>query len=149
MGGKYTTQRIGSVLQDRYRIVTRLEESLTSIVYRGEKLLIGRPVAIKFLHPSLQGKKEYQRRFEWEVRITGQLNHPNCVSVLDYGNNDLPYFVMDLLPGRTLDELMTQQRIESQRAIAIVIKVLMGMDHAHKKGIVHRNGTVPEIIFGQ
>ncbi len=110
-----------------------------SVVYRGQRLQLRRPVAIKFLHSSLAGNQEFLKRFEIEAQTMSQLSHPNCISVTDFGVTDAPYIVMDLLRGQPLNGLVEMGPMVPGRAIRIVRQLLAGLAHAHKRGIVHRD----------
>ena len=72
--------RVGSVLQERYRILERLAVGSMGIVYRAERLLLGRSLAVKFLHASYAADPTFIQRFERETRVMGRLAHPHCVS---------------------------------------------------------------------
>ena len=80
-----TDARVGSVIHDRYKILDVIASGGMGIVYRGERLQLGRSVAIKFLHPWVAAQKSFLERFELEARAMSRLNHPNCVSVIDFG----------------------------------------------------------------
>ncbi len=110
-----------------------------SVVYRGQRLQLGRPVAIKFLHTSMANNKEFRKRFNMEAVAMSQLSHPNCVSVIDFGVTDVPYIVMDLVRGDSLENLVYNGPMDPGRAVRIVRQLLAGLAHAHKKGIVHRD----------
>src|ERR1043165_1110908 len=95
--------RVGSVLQGRYRILERKRPGSMGVVYRGERVALNRPVAIKFLHEGYAATDDGRRRFEIEARAMSRLTHPNCVPVTDFGLEDgSPYLVMDYVDGRTL-----------------------------------------------
>ena len=76
------------------------------VVYRGERLQLGRAVAVKFLHPWIAAQKTFLSRFENEAKAMSRLLHPHCVSVIDFGVEGSPYLVMDFVTGRTLRDLM-------------------------------------------
>src|SRR6478672_9826266 len=95
--------RIGTVVDGRYKITEVMASGSMGAVYKAERVPVGKLVAIKFLHASFAKDSEFQARFERETRVMSKLNHPNCVSVLDFGvwqNN--PYLVMDFVAGDTL-----------------------------------------------
>jgi eukaryotic-like serine/threonine-protein kinase len=139
--------RIGSVLQGRYRLNEKLASGAMGVVYRGERVGLGRPVAVKFLHPWIAAQKAFLGRFENEARAMSRLQHPHCVSVIDFGVDGTPYLVMDFATGRTLRAVLEGGRLEVGRALAIVRQLLAGLGHAHTQGIVHRDLKPENLIL--
>ena len=132
--------RVGSILDGRYRILRRLAGGSMGAVYRGERLKLGRPVAIKFLHPQIEAEPQFKERFEREALAMSQLAHPNCVSVIDFGrSNGAPYIVMDFAEGKSLQDVLAQGRLVPARAVALSRQILAGLEHAHRQGVVHRD----------
>ena len=132
--------RLGTILDGRYRIIAAIAEGGMGVVYRGERLGLGRPVAIKFLHEAAAATPELRRRFEIEARAASRMSHPNCVAVIDYGlDGDAPYLVMDFVAGRTLASLLRAGSLSVPRALALGRQVLAGLAHAHAHGIIHRD----------
>jgi serine/threonine-protein kinase len=131
--------RVGSVIQDRYKILDVIASGGMGVVYRGERLQLGRSVAIKFLHPWVAAQKSFLERFELEARAMSCLNHPNCVSVIDFGLDEAPFLVMDFVAGRSLRLILESGRVEPARALGFVRQILSGLGHAHAQGIVHRD----------
>src|SRR5215831_7310664 len=118
------------------------------VVYRGERLQLGRAVAVKFLHPWIAAQKTFLGRFENEAKAMSRLAHPNCVSVIDFGVEGSPYLVMDFVTGRTLREVMEQDRLAVERALGLVRQLLAGLAHAHAQGIVHRDLKPENVVLG-
>lgn len=132
--------RIGEVLQGRYRILQRLAEGGMGVVYRGERMGLDRPVAIKFLHDIATSDADSRRRFEIEAKAASRMNHPNCVAVIDFGvEREAPYLVMDFIEGQTLREVIESGPLETARALALARQMLAGLAHAHGHGIIHRD----------
>ncbi|HYU14908.1 MAG TPA: protein kinase [Candidatus Acidoferrum sp.] len=131
--------RVGSVLQERYRIIERLAVGSMGIVYRAERVLLGRPLAVKFLHASYAADPTFIQRFERETRVMGRLAHPHCVSVTDFGVDGGPYVVMEFVQGKTLRSLLEGGRLSVERAVLITRQTLAGLAHAHSLGIIHRD----------
>lgn len=146
--------RIGTVLADRYLLLEHVGAGSMATVYRGERTQLKRAVAVKFLRESFAFADDGRRRFEVEARAMGRLEHPNCVSIIDFGvEGDSPYLVLDFVTGQTLGEIMRFQvgRMPTSRAIRLIRHVLAGLAHAHQHGIVHRdmkpdNVLVTEVI---
>ncbi len=141
--------RIGLVLNGRYRVDSMLGEGGMGVVYRGQRLQLDRPVAIKFLHSPYAGSPKFVARFDREARAMSRLSHPCCVSVIDFGVQDAPYIVMDFAPGDTLRTILDEQRLTATRSVQITRQILTGLAHAHEQGIVHRDIKPGNIMLGE
>jgi eukaryotic-like serine/threonine-protein kinase len=141
--------RIGTVLQERYRILQRLSAGGMGVVYRGERLELGRAVAIKFLHSWMASDASFQRRFQIEAQAMSRLSHPCCVPVIDFGVQDgAPFMVMDFVTGQTLRTLVSEGGpLPAKRVLGLVRQVLAGLAHAHAQNIVHRDIKPDNIIL--
>jgi hypothetical protein len=139
--------RIGKVLQGRYVILARIAAGAMGVVYKGERLQLGRPVAVKFLHPWIAAQKAFLGRFENEAKAMSRLAHPHCVSVIDFGVEGAPYLVMDFATGRTLRMVMLQGPLPVGRVLRIAQQLLAGLAHAHAQGIVHRDLKPENLIL--
>src|ERR1700712_48183 len=99
--------RIGSLVDERYKVLQAMASGSMGVVYKAERVPVGKLVAIKFLHATFANDAEFLARFERETRVMSKLAHPNCVSVVDFGVwEDSPYLVMELVVGTTLRHLM-------------------------------------------
>ena len=131
---------IGAVLDGRYEIVEQVAEGAMGVVYRGERIKLGRAVAIKFLHPWNAEDAAARKRFEVEARAMARLEHPNCAAVIDVGEYEgAPYVVMEFVRGTTLRDVLDEQRLSPMRVADIMRQILSGLAHAHELGIVHRD----------
>jgi serine/threonine-protein kinase len=140
---------IGSLLDGRYRVESVLGTGGMGKVYKAEHTGIGRTVAIKVLHSRLGGSKEAAQRFQREAIASGRLDHPNIVNVSDSGalEDGSLYLVMEALEGEPLgNRLVRDKRIPWPEALVIIRGVLAGLQHAHDKGVVHRD-IKPDNIF--
>ncbi|MBV8519904.1 MAG: serine/threonine-protein kinase [Acidobacteria bacterium] len=130
-----------------YRITVPLGAGGMGEVYRATDARLGRDVAIKVLPPVMSRDAERLRRFEQEARATGALNHPNILSVFDFGRHDgSPYLVSELLEGETLRERLAASRLPVRKAIDYATQLAEGLAAAHDRNIVHRD-LKPENIF--
>ncbi len=133
-------ERIGSLVDDRYKILEVMAAGSMGAVYKAERVPVGKIVAIKFLHASFASDSEFQARFERETRVMSKLSHPNCVSVVDFGVwQDEPYLVMDFVAGTTLRQLIDKGPLPPARALALTKQIAAGLAHAHAQDIVHRD----------
>jgi eukaryotic-like serine/threonine-protein kinase len=133
--------RIGSVVEGRYRILEGMAAGSMGVVYRAERMPVGKAVAIKFLHAAFASEPEFLSRFERETAVMSKLAHPHCVSVVDFGVVEgAPYLVMDYVSGTTLRELLDEAPVmATARALGLIRQILAGLAHAHEQGIVHRD----------
>lgn len=141
--------RIGTILQGRYRVLDAIAAGGMGVVYRGERVGLQRIVAIKFLHSEVAASEQFRKRFEIEARAMSRLSHPHCVSVIDFGVVDVPYFVMDYVTGQSLGKLIEQGPIPIRRALHITRQLLAGLAHAHSQGIVHRDIKPDNLILDE
>ncbi len=132
----------------RYEILSFLGAGGMGQVYRARDSQLGRDVAVKLPPTSAVGRPDLVARFHQEARALGLLNHPNLVTVFDFGTHgDSFYIVLELLEGETLRERLRQQGALSQRrSIQFAIQIARGMAAAHDRGIIHRD-LKPENIF--
>ncbi len=144
-----TDPLIGRILDARYEVLGRLGEGGVGVVYRGRQTHLGRFVAIKVLHQDAAGIPEWRRRFEREAKALSALAHPNVVPVTDFGiDGGVPFLVMELLQGKTLNDLIKEGPPPLARTLDILRQTLRGLAFAHGKGIVHRD-LKPANVFLQ
>ncbi len=118
------------------------------VVYRGERLGLNRPVAVKFLHASIAADVKVRERFERELQAMSRLSHPNCISVVDYGIADSPFIIMEYVTGPTLRHVLAEQgRLPAARALFITGQILAALAHAHSQDMVHRDIKPGNIIL--
>ena len=148
------------VLAGRYRLVEPLGRGGFSEVWQAEDSVLGRPVAVKVFAASA-GQPDLVARFHREARILAGLRHPNVVTVFDAGvDQDVPYVVMELLAGPSLDELLAMRGpLPAGLALGYAEQAAAGLAAAHDAGVVHRDikpgnlvldsdGTLKVVDFG-
>ena len=137
---------LGTVIGGRYTLEAQLGVGAMGAVYRARRL-DGVPVAIKFLYGEALRREEFRRRFEREASALATIAHPHVIGVLELGDLDgMPFMVMELLEGGTLEDLLAQRRLDPEEALAIADQMLAGLAFAHAHGILHRD-LKPENIF--
>lgn len=131
----------------QYLIEEKLGEGGMAVVFRARDVVLERTVAIKVIKGKKQGGKELAR-FQREARALGQLNHPNIVRVLDYGDeNGVPFLVMEYIQGgRTLRNILGKP-ISYQQAAALLLPVAKALAYAHEHRIVHRDIKPSNILI--
>jgi serine/threonine protein kinase len=132
----------------QYRILEQIGSGGMGRIYRGEHALIGRNVAIKFLHPALCLDPEAVERFFAEARLVGALRHPGIVEVFDMGMSDAGgYIVMELLQGVPLAKRLAECGAMTATEAALYLRgVCSALTAAHARGIVHRD-LKPDNVF--
>lgn len=132
----------GSLLADRYQFLEMLGRGTSGWVYRGRHLTTHQTVAIKVLKREMMADLHQIRRFYLEARTCSQLNHPNIISVYDFGvtSDDLLYTVMELLDGEPLNQRLRREgKLPLEVALELARQVCRALDTAHAAGIVHRD----------
>ncbi|MDK2799880.1 MAG: eukaryotic-like serine/threonine-protein kinase [Clostridiales bacterium] len=132
---------IGNVLGNRYEIIEKIGGGGMALVYKARCKLLNRFVAIKVLRSELTEDEEFISRFSIESQAAASLSHPNIVSIYDVGQqDDIYYIVMEYIDGITLKELITKNGALSWKdALNYSVQICSGLEHAHKKHIVHRD----------
>jgi serine/threonine-protein kinase len=144
-GDTYT----GQVLDGKYRLTRLLGKGGMGAVYRGEHVIIGKQVAVKFLHAEFAGNTEVVKRFYREAQAAAAIGHDGIIDVSDVGTSSLgdPYLVMEYLEGESLADMLTRcGPLGVGAACGIMEPALQALHAAHSKGIVHRD-LKPENLF--
>jgi eukaryotic-like serine/threonine-protein kinase len=135
------TELKGALARAGYRLHEELGRGGMGIVYRGEHMLLTRPVAIKVLNRDHAADRHFAERFVREARAASRARHPGIVDVSDFG--PLPdgraFMVMELLGGETLEAVIARGPLEARRAVEIARRVALALGAAHRCGVVHRD----------
>ena len=132
---------VGKRLDGRYEIQEIIGVGGMAVVYKAHDNQENRTVAIKILKEEFVSNEEFVRRFKNESKAIAMLSHPNIVKVYDVSFGDLiQYIVMEYIDGITLKEFIERQgSLRWKDAVHFTIQILKGLQHAHDKGIVHRD----------
>ncbi len=136
-----TDPMIGRMIDQRYRVRSRIARGGMATVYLATDVRLERRVAIKIMHGHLADDQAFRERFIQEARSAARLSHPNLVGVYDQGaEDDTAYIVMEYIPGITLRDLLQEHHaLTPEQATDILRAVLAGLASAHRAGIVHRD----------
>ncbi|PYY35894.1 Stk1 family PASTA domain-containing Ser/Thr kinase [Curtobacterium sp. MCBD17_030] len=136
-----TDPMIGRMIDQRYRVRSRIARGGMATVYLATDVRLERRVAVKIMHGHLADDQAFRERFIQEARSAARLSHPNLVGVYDQGaEDDCVYIVMEYIPGITLRDLLHEHRaLTPEQATDILRAVLAGLASAHRAGIVHRD----------
>jgi len=132
------------LLDGRYRLEERLGEGALGVVWRARHMALHRDFALKLLRTGALADPAARARFHREAEALGRLRHPHIVEVTDFGidpESGAPYLVMELLPGRTLADLLCCEAgpLPAARALPLLEALARAIDAAHGQGILHRD----------
>lgn len=143
---------IGKILAAKYRITDVLGKGGMSVVYRAQQLPINRTVALKVLLAQYTKDEGSVKRFLQEAKAAGQINHPNVVSIFDFGISEegTPFLVMDFVEGKSLAQIVAEQGpINYKEVLPLFLQICDGLTTAHEKGIIHRDIKPSNIVIQQ
>ncbi len=134
----------------RYTILEQVGRGGVAIVFKALDLTDGKTVAIKILAPQLAVAENFQQRFRREAKVLRELNHPNIVPVLDFGEaNGMVYLVMPFMEVGTLTDRMMSGTLRVQEAARILEQVASALQYAHEAGIIHRDVKPGNILLDE
>ncbi len=152
---------IGKKLDGRYELLELIGVGGMADIYRARDIVEDRIVAVKILKTEFAGSEEFLRRFRNESKAIALLSHPNIVKIYDVGFTDkVQFIVMEYVDGITLTDYIEQQGVLKWRdAVHFTVQILKALQHAHDRGIVHRDikssnvmllsdGTIKVMDFG-
>lgn len=139
----------GKLLGSRYEIIEKVGNGGMATVYKAIDKVLKRNVAVKILRDEFTTDEEFIRRFEAEAQSAARLAHANIVSIYDVGvDGNLYYIVMELIQGKTLKEIILQERgpLPWKWSINMAIQIASALEMAHRNNIVHRDIKPHNII---
>ncbi len=140
---------IGKKLDGRYEIQEVLGVGGMAVVFKAHDCVEDRMVAVKVLKQEYLANEEFKRRFKNESKAIAMLSHANIVKVYDVGVSDtLQYIVMEFIDGITLKDYIEQEKVISWKStVHFVSQILRAIQHAHDRGIVHRDMKPQNIML--
>ncbi len=140
---------VGRVLGEKFKLRACIGIGGSGSVYKADQTALGRTVAVKILAEQLADDARLVKRFHDEALAASRLNHPNTVSVIDYGQttDGLLYLVMEYVRGPTLTQLIaTEFPLAQTRVLDLVAQILAGVEEAHLAGVVHADLKSDNVI---
>src|SRR5450432_791213 len=141
---------IGRTLPGGYLILELVGVGGMGRVYRAEQTTLGRTVAVKIIHPHLVGEENTAARFITEARAASRLNHPNSISIIDFGKTQdgQLYLVMEFLRGKDLARVLYDESpLPFRRVVDMIRQVLAALAEAHHLDIIHRDLKPENIVI--
>jgi serine/threonine protein kinase len=145
---RYADLGVGELV-DHYRIMSRLGAGGMGSVYKAEHVSLGRVHALKVLHGAVLARdQDASERFLREARAASRIRHPNIVDVFDFGylRDGRPYFVMELLSGDSLGDIIDRGSLPPPRAISIARQLACALAAAHERGVIHADVTPSNVL---
>jgi serine/threonine protein kinase len=140
----------GSDRLGAYRLIDKLGEGGTGVVYRGVHVALGKPVAVKVLHADVARDPRLATTLLREGRLASRAHHPGIVDVTDFGTtrDGRTYLVMELVEWPTLRDLLREGPLQEDRSTAIGRQILLALEEAHRQGVVHRDLKPANVFVG-
>ncbi|MCC6809667.1 MAG: serine/threonine protein kinase [Deltaproteobacteria bacterium] len=144
MSDAFEALRVAS--KGRFVVEALIGQGGMAKVFRAQDTRLNRPVAVKLMHEDAD--QTMRMRFHREARALARVRHPNVIEVIDYSGPDkpLPYIVMELVEGATLEAVTTVKPMPETAAIAAAVGICEGLEAVHREGFVHRD-VKPENVF--
>ena len=155
--GYLTTRQVNAVRQLQgkdeeyairgYTILSTLGQGGLGTVYKARQDSMGRTVALKIMFPNLVSNKEYVQRFMREAKISAELDHPNIVRGIDFGESEgFFFFAMEYVDGSSLKDIIKETIFNQQDAVQVIAKVADALKYAEHRNLIHRD-IKPENIM--
>ncbi len=140
---------VGDILGGKYELTDVLGAGGMGTVFKGRHLTLDCDIAVKVMKPHVATQQEYVRRFHREARVASQLDHPNVVRVLDFGQAGTFYIVMEFIEGTSLEDWLGEMLVPPPLADveSILLEVIDALEVAHAAGVVHRDLKPDNIIL--
>jgi serine/threonine-protein kinase len=140
----------GRVLAGRYRLLAPIGAGASGRVYVADDVRLKRRVGVKVLHLALAEDAGFLRRFRAEAQVAASLNHPNVMAVYDWGEDDVPFMVLELLSGGSLRGMLdADARLSPSQAAHVGRQVTSALEYAHARGVVHRDIKPANLLFDE
>ena len=140
----------GRVLAGRYRLLAPIGAGASGRVYVADDVRLRRRVAVKVLHLALAEDAGFLRRFRSEAQVAASLNHPNVMAVYDWGEDDVPFMVLELLTGGSLRSMLDAgTRLSPSQAAHVGRQVTSALEYSHARGLVHRDIKPANLLFDE
>jgi serine/threonine protein kinase len=152
LGRTQEEEYVGRTLARKYQVEALIGEGGMGKVYRARQVALDKLVVLKVLRHSLLNDERTVARFEREARAASRLNHPNSISVLDFGQAEegALFIAMEFIPGQDLHTVLSREGpLPEPRLVRIISQVLSALSDAHGAGIIHRDLKPENIMVEQ
>ena len=150
MAGSTVADLVGRVLAGRYRLLGAIGSGASGRVYVADDVRLRRRVAVKVLHAALAEDAGFLRRFRTEAQLAASLHHPNVMAVYDWGEDGVPFMVLELLAGGSLRAMLDRgNQLTPAQTAHVSNQVAGALEYAHSRGLVHRDIKPANLLFDE
>jgi len=141
---------VGKTLGKKYHVVEQIGHGGMVTVFKAHEPALDRYLAIKVLSPQQAASPGFSERFAREAKAVAQLNHPNILPIIDFGQEEgLSYIVMKCVSGGTLKERLATGLVDLAETARIIEQIAAALDHAHGRGIIHRDVKPSNVLLDE
>lgn len=131
-----------------YKIVAQIGQGGMATIFKAYQTNLDRYVALKVMHPALKEDRSFVMRLQREATVIAKLSHPNIVAVHDFREYEgLPFLVLQYIEGKTLKDVLKEQKLNTQQILNIVRPVADALSYAHARGVLHRDVKPSNILI--
>jgi eukaryotic-like serine/threonine-protein kinase len=132
-----------------YQLMEKLGQGSMGTVFKARQLSMNRLVAVKVLHPRMAAKPDLLQKLTREAHLAARLSHNNIIQAIDVGAaGPLHYFVMELVEGQPIRQSLEAGKVyEEREAIEIILQIAQALQHAHRRGLIHRDVKPANIVL--
>lgn len=131
-----------------YKIVAQIGQGGMATIFKAYQTNLDRYVALKVMHPALKEDRSFVMRLQREATVIAKLSHPNIVAVHDFREYEgIPFLVLQYIEGKTLKDVLKEQKLNTQQILNIVRPVADALSYAHARGVLHRDVKPSNILI--
>ena len=132
---------VSAAFRERFEVLEVIGRGAFGLVLLAKQKTLNRLVAVKYLNSTKRLQEELEKRFLREAKVLSELDHPNIVSIFEYGvDGEIPYLVQEYLSGKSLDELLERGgNLPWRQVVAYSRQIASGLAYAHENGVIHRD----------
>jgi predicted Ser/Thr protein kinase len=140
---------IVAAVDSRYQELKLVGQGAMGLILQGQDQAMERPVALKVVNPSVLGDADTTGRFWREIEALSNLTHPHVVQIYGVYPGTIPYYVMEFLPGRTLQDAVAEDSLDPVSCLEVLEQFAGALDFIHQRGILHRDLKPENLLLAE